>query len=292
MDQPWRPFSRTPNTVVGDLRVHPVIPGPGGRRPRGLYAWLPPGYDDPAHAARRYPVLYLNDGQALFDIGTKAEADGPGSGIDPAEWQVDETMTALHAEGIEVIVVGIPHAGVDRAYEYTPYSASEDLPPDRAATGLPAGGAAAYLDWVCERVRPLVDATLRTLPGPAHTSIGGSSLGGIVSLLALRRRPQVFGAAAVLSPAFWYCGPRLLTELEQDRLPPARIYLDVGGQECADTPGLPDRYVTGARRAAAILRAQPQVELRFVLDPHGIHHETAWAARLPDALRFLLGPGR
>ncbi len=314
MPDAWRPFDRNPHTVVGDLRVHDPIPGPNGLRPRPIYVWLPPCHDassdqgtdadthdsseantDPATgddpSASGYPVVYLHDGAALFDIHLKAEADDPSMGITPGEWQVDETMTALHEEGLDAIVVGIPHAGEHRSTEYTPY-----CEPHPAISAVlpelpwPSGEAAAYVDWVCDVVRPLVEASFRVRRGPRHTTVGGSSLGGLVSLIALRQRPDVFGSAAVFSPAFWFTGERLLAELEREPLPPARVYLDVGGQESTDVPGLTQAYLRDAERAAAALAAQPQLDVRFVVDPAARHHETAWAARFPDAMRFLLKP--
>ena len=143
----------------------------------------------------------------------------------------------------------------------------------------------------CDVVKPLVDASFRTLTGREHTTVGGSSLGGIISLLAYRQRPEVFGAAGVFSPAFWVLGPDSVEALASD-LPSGRIYLDIGGQESPEVSGLPSRYELDARRAADLLDRQPQVDLKFVVDPEGRHHETAWAARLPEAMRFLLGPGR
>ncbi len=280
MTNSWRRYDRSPNTVVGDLRVYAAVPGPLPHLTRELYAWLPPGYVDDE---RRYPVVYMHDGHALFCRYLKAQTDDPAMHIEPGEWMVDETMTELSAQGLAAIVVGIPNAGEERAVEYTPYLDVEPRGDGRAA---------GYVDWVCEVVRPLVDRSFRTLAGPEHTTVAGSSLGGIVSLVAYRQRPEVFGAAGVFSPAFWVVGERFLDDYVRAPLPAGRIYLDIGGVECADVPGLPNRYETDARTAAEIIGAQPQVDFRFVVDPQGRHHETAWAARLPEAMRFLLGPGR
>ena len=181
----WRPYDRSPHTVVGDLRVYAAVPGPVPERTRALYAWLPPGYED---GTGRYPVVYMHDGQALFDRFLKEQTDDPAMHIEPGEWMVDETMTALHDEGLDAIVVGIPNAGPARMVEYTPYTVLEPRQP---------GQATAYIDWVCDVVKPLVDTSFRTAPGREHTTVAGSSLGGIVSLVAYRHRPEVFGAAGV-----------------------------------------------------------------------------------------------
>lgn len=189
--------------------------------------------------------------------------------------------------------MGIPNPGADRVLEYTPWRV---LDPDEAhAVGLDAaahprvpGQAAAYVDWICDTVKPLVDAAFATATTREATTVGGSSLGGIVSLVAYRQRPEVFGAAGVFSPAFWVLGDDAVDVLCGPGLAPGRIYVDIGGLESADTPGLAERYAHDARRAAGALGVQPGVEMRFVHDPEGLHHELAWAARLPDALRFLL----
>lgn len=274
----WARYARTPNTVTGDLRVWPGLAGPGPAREREIYAWLPPQYAAHAADGRRYPVVYLHDGHALFDVHLHVATSGFDA-TDAAEWGVDETMTALHDEGLDAIVVGIPNSAERRHIEYTPACSFDPAMPAEA-TG--------YVDWVADVVKPLVDSSFATDPGREATVIGGSSLGGIVSLVGYRQRPEVFGAAGVFSPAFWYPGERMLAELETVPLPAGRIYLDIGGIESPEVPGRPQRYEVDARRAVAALEAQPQLDVRFVYEADGRHHERDWARRLPAAMRFLL----
>ena len=279
----WRGAS---GTVAGRVLVRPEVRDPTTGSRRHILVHVPPALGR-SSSARRYPVLYMHDGQNLFDAAT-----GP-----DAEWQIDETMEALAHEGLEAIVVGIPNAEVTvppraegRALEYTAYP-----PPDR-----PGGGADAYLEFLAGTVKPLVDASFPTLPEPRATGIAGSLLGGLISLYAVLARGDVFGFAGVLSPALWFDGGRLLEEAAALR-PSVRVYVDVGGREGAhrDTEALrrelSRRYRDDARRLVAQLRVngfRDGRDLLYVEDPDAVHHETAWAARGPGMLRFLLAPWR
>ncbi|HEX2865045.1 MAG TPA: alpha/beta hydrolase-fold protein, partial [Deinococcales bacterium] len=178
----WRPYPALPDsTVTGDLRQLDGVFSPQLGNTRHLLAWLPPSYE--ASPERRYPVVYLHDGQNLFDAATSFSGQWRVDG----EWRVDESMTRLAAEGLEAIVVGIPNAGDDRPLEYSAHRHSI----------LGGGRAPDYVRFLAETVKPPVDATLRTLPGREDTTVAGSSLGGLVSLRALFDRPDVFSRAGV-----------------------------------------------------------------------------------------------
>jgi predicted alpha/beta superfamily hydrolase len=246
----WEPYRG--ETVVGDVRVL------RGELDRDLYAYLPPAY---AETSGRFPVLYMHDGLNLFDEPLSFNG----------EWRVDETMEALAPEGIEAIVVGVPH-GEDRLVEY-----------------VPAAGGAAYIDFLVDRVKPLVDSSLRTAPGHETTGLAGSSLGGTISLYGFLVRNDVFSFAGVMSPALWF-DESLFALAEQVPRRDGRIWLDVGGREDPDEPERNARYVEDYERMASILRRKgygdSQLRTRYI--PDARHHESAWAVRLPDALRFLL----
>src|SRR5258705_10465824 len=148
--------------------------------------YLPPGYE--ASKRKSYSVFYLHDGQNLFDGAT--------SFIPGQEWRVDETAQRLIDAGkIEpLIIVGINNAGKDRIDEYTP----------AADAKYKAGGKAnLYGRMLVEELKPFIDAHYRTRQGAAHTGVGGSSLGGLVSLYLSLKYPRVFGRAAVVSPSVW-----------------------------------------------------------------------------------------
>jgi predicted alpha/beta superfamily hydrolase len=248
----WEPFRG--ETVVGDVRVR------RGVAERDLFAYLPPSHGGGA----RFPVVYMLDGQNLFDDATAH------SGV---EWQVDETMEELAREGIEAIVVGIPAAPDDeRGHEYSGEKIEQ------------------HLSFVVDTVRPLVEASFDVDQRRETTGIAGSSLGGVASLHAVFTRPETFGFAGVFSPAFWWTGDdRWFDLVEQSAVPGARIYIDVGDSELNDSEDTRRVYVDGFERMTALLRQRvDHGSLRAVLEPGGAHHETDWARRLPDALRFLL----
>ena len=266
----WLDYPATAqSTVVGTIKVSRDEVGPPQIAPRPLLVYLPPSY---AGSDRRYPVLYMHDGRNLFDAATSYSG----------EWQVDETMEALSAEGIEALVVGIPNADDARAGEYSPHAHRE----------YGGGNADAYLRFLVGTVKPLIDRSFRTLPDRVHTGTMGSSLGGLVSLYALFTRPEVFGFAGVLSPAFWWTEGTIFPWMEQAPFVPGRIYMDVGDQEVPEVPGMREAYLNDAIRMAALLRGKgyTDADLYFAVDPGGEHREAAWARRLPTALRFLLGP--
>jgi predicted alpha/beta superfamily hydrolase len=182
---------------------------------------------------------------------------------------VDETLQTLAGEGLEAIAVGLPHTGEGRLAEYSPFG--------RRGKGL----GNEYLDFVASTVKPLIDASFRTQPDREHTGLLGSSMGGLISLYGYFYRPEVFGLAGSMSPALWYAGSGLYDFVRSAPTVPGRIYLDHGTAE------------NSAARMARLLREkgyQDEADLRYVNEPGGEHSESAWARRLPDALRFLLRP--
>jgi len=248
-----------------ELRVAERVWSPELRNYRDLYVALPPGY---AESAARYPVVYMHDGQNLFDPNSSYAGD----------WGLVETLGALAVQGIETIVVGIPNKGRRRRYEYSP---SRDI-----LHG--GGGGDRYLAFLVETVKPLVDGSLRTLPERPHTVIAGSSLGGSISLYGLYRYPDVFGAAGVQSPALWFADRAILGFVEEMRaLPVGRVHLDTGLEEgagtVADVRALRDLLVTAGK--------VPGRDLSYVEEAGAGHDERAWGRRFREALPFLLrGP--
>lgn len=267
------------STATGDLRVLRGLPGPAGGPDRDILVLLPAGA---ATSGRRYPVLYLHDGQNLFDAATAFAG----------EWEVDETLARLAGEEIELIAVGIPNAGDGRYREYAPYRGRR-----RWATG---GGARAYVRWLAGTVKPAVDAAWPTRPEREATGVMGSSLGGLVSLWAAVQEPATFGLVGSMSTAITPGQQAILARLARLSPAPVRAYLDMGGHEGshAPSPALDRRWSAAMLREARQVRdalaasgLREPLTLRHVEAPDAIHHESAWAARLPDALRFLFGPG-
>ena len=245
--------------------------------PRPVFVWLPPGYE--RDTAARYPVLYLHDGQNVFD----ALASG-------AEWQVDENAQRLVLAGevMPFIVVAIPSdRGGDRIRELTPTAMV--LPPDGSGglrLSLSGGGLAAYARFLIEDLKPVVDARFRTRRGPQSTAVGGSSLGGLASLWLALHHGNTFGAALVVSPSVWWDDEFMLRDpsLRRPALPRPRLWLDIGLQEG-------ERAVDGVRRLRDALRERgwSAADLAYTEDPEGRHDEASWARRVEGMLRFLHG---
>ena len=275
MPETWIPYERHINgrehTVVGELLVCARVWSPQLRLRRDLLVLLPPSYRT---SQQRYPVVYMHDGQNLFD--KYASFAG--------EWQVDETMAALAQETppLEAIVVGIPNGEERRLAEYRP-----QLTSDKSARGD------RYLRFLVETVKPLIDAEFRTVPDREQTALIGSSMGGLISLYGAFRHPEIFGAVGVLSPSLWMDDGAIFGFIEQSPFIATRFYVDIGFYEGRLLPGETVRtMVRSARRLALQLGEQgysDQGLLRYEEDPEGVHNELSWAKRLPGALRFLLG---
>lgn len=256
----WRPYPareiwHTP-TVVGNLQTRVDFYSPQFDNHRDVHVLLPPSYD--AQPDRRYPVVYMHDGQNLFD--DRISFGG-------RDWQVDETMQTLAGEGIEAIIVGVSHTGERRVAEYNPYPFFWN------------GRGDDYLHFLIEDVKAAVDRDFRTLPDREHTGTLGSSMGGLISLYAFFKAHETFGFAGAMSPAFWVGGGAIYDTVERSSHLPGRIYLDNGTRE------------NSARRMAALLVRkgyQRDVDMKYVIEQDAEHTESAWARRLPDAMRFLL----
>ncbi len=262
------------HTVTGDIKMLPQVWSPQLENRRSILVYLPPAY---GAGEQRYPVLYMHDGQNLFDKASSYAG----------EWGVDETLEMLSAEGLAAIVVGIANMGNLRLAEYTPFE-------DMVAGG---GQGDLYLDFIVDNVKPLIDADFRTLPEPVHTGIAGSSLGGLISLYALFRRPEVFGLCAALSPALAGADNQIFGYIEKADPVGGKIYLDVGTREAGQAGAAGDAAVDWSQAYLDSVRAMYRLllskgyhtgaDLLYVEDEGGLHHESAWARRLPDALRFL-----
>lgn len=249
-------YRQTEHTTVGELRVLPGLYSPQLNNTRDLLVYLPPDHDN---GQQRFPVLYMHDGQNLFDRATAFGGN---------EWQVDETLQVLSREGLGAIVVGLPNAGEARVPEYSPFP------------GYGAARGDAYLAFIIETVKPIIDAAFRTLPTRQHTGIFGSSMGGLISLYAYFRHPEVFGLAGAMSPSLWYTRGAIYTYIRKAPVTRGKLYLDNGTHE------------PSASRLERLLVEKgyaPGRDLLYVAEEGGRHTEIDWARRLPNALRFLLG---
>jgi enterochelin esterase-like enzyme len=260
--------------ATGDLRLH-EFRSRVFRNTRYLRVWLPPGYDDAENGGRRYPVLYLNDGQNLFE---------PAAAFAGIEWQVDETVDRMIRENAvpPVVVVGIDNSGKDRIREYMPYRSMHPVM-------LRVQGRY-YPDFLTKEVMPFVSRNYRVATGPENTGLGGSSLGALIALYTVMARPGVIGRLLLESPSLWASGRQLIRDSRSVRLWPERIFLAAGTAE-AGSAEKSRSVVDDVRELAAILRRAVLSErrLRLVIKEGAGHNEAAWAERFPEALQFLFG---
>lgn len=265
--EPPAPPPRITGTV---LTVEPPA-GAASPPARPVWVWLPPGYD--AAPARRYPVLYLLDGQNVFDWRSAG-----------SEWMVDETAQRLVLAGAvqPMIIVAVP-SGRDRTDELTPTAGRMD-------GQRRGGGGPAFARWLLDGLKPAIDARFRTQPETASTAIGGSSFGGLFALWFALHHADRIGAALVVSPSVWWDDGFLLRDASQWTPAPGtqrpRLWLDIGGQE---GPGA----VPAVQRLRDTLLARgwaAGMQLAYTEAPDAGHDELAWAARVEGMLKFLYPP--
>ncbi len=238
-----------------------------------MLVYLPPGYD--AQPDARFSVLYLHDGQNVFD-GETAYVRGQ-------EWFVDETAENLISHGAiqPLIIVGVYNTGSHRLDEYTP------TPDSRLGHG---GKASLYGRMLIEELKPFIDITYRTQKDAAHTALGGSSLGGLVTLFIGLRFPKVFGKLAIMSPSVWWDKRTILYDVRHLTVkPPLKIWLDIGTAEGQK----PQRIVGDVRKLRdALIRKgwKEGHDLCYVEAEGAGHNEGAWASRVGSMLAFLFPP--
>jgi len=265
------PFIRA-QSATGDLRLH-EFHSRIFRNTRFLRVWLPPGYDDPANAGRRYPVFYLNDGQNLFEASTSF------TGV---EWQVDETGDRLIREGVvpPMIFVGIDNTGRERVREYMPRRSMHPI--------IMRVRGQRYPNFLIKEVMPFLARNYRVASGPENTGLGGSSLGALISLYTAIARPGVFGRLLLESPSLWASNRQIIRDSREVQRWPERILLAMGTAEAGRKER--DRsMVDDTRELAGIFRRAGLDDKRLMLliDEGAIHHESEWARRFPQALTFL-----
>lgn len=250
-----KPYTASPQVRIIDT----AFKIPQLNRTRRIWIYLPKGY---ATSSKIYPVLYMHDGQNLFNEQTAPFG----------EWGVDEALDTLQQKlGKECIIVGIDNGKDKRMTEYNPY----DNPQHGKGEGK------SYADFIAVTLKPFIDSKYRTKKGPENTFIAGSSMGGLISMYAIMQYPNVFGAAGVFSPSFWIA-PQVMADAEQyTPATPAKIYLYMGGKEGANMmPGFEKMY--------EILSKKSSINLRRSVYPLGAHNEKAWRDEFDDFYRWLM----
>ena len=259
------------NTLTGTLRLHKNLQSQFLEDERDVIVYLPPEYNSETH--RRYPVLYLHDGQNLFDAATAFAGN---------EWGLDELAEDLISrQEIEpLIIIGVYNTGAKRMAEYTHVR-------DRRGRG---GRAKRYARLLVDELKPFIDDEYRTLPDKHNTALGGSSLGGLVTLYLGLHHPNIFGKLIVMSPSVWWANRAILREVRSlKKKLPQKIWLDIGTCEGSN----PQHCVEDARMLRDALIAKGWTlghDFRFVEDEGAGHDEKAWGFRMADALKFLFPP--
>ena len=267
------PGAQPKSTVTGTVDIFDMRSETLGNT-RKVRVWTPPGYADTANKDRRYPVLYMHDGQNCFDSA------GSFAG---SEWRCDEAATELIAAGAvtPLIIVAIDNTGATRAEEYNP--------PDTKFLDKQNRGDK-YLTFVIDEVMPLVNSRYRTRTGRENTGMGGSSFGGNATLYAVMERPDVFGLAIVESSAVFLDNKAIVRRVRGHTQWPLRMYMAVGTAETARS-GDSEAFADVNIEVMEALRKAGMGEdrLRTRVEEGAKHFETAWAKRFPEALGFVFG---
>jgi predicted alpha/beta superfamily hydrolase len=244
--------------ICGNVKIIKNFPITSLKRKRQVWVYLPHDYD--TVPAKRYPVLYMNDGQNMFDPATSCSG----------EWYIDETLDMYAKHGIHdgAIVVAIENSAL-RQREYMP--------------GMEADK---YAEFMIYSLKPFIDLNFRTLPFRETTGIGGSSMGGLISLYIGLKYQSIFGKIASFSPAMGIGWNELASFSRKYSM---KIYNDVGTDEVRKSKRLSKKYADNVIAANRTLKkiGFKETELKFILEPGSTHHESAWARRFGDAFVWL-----
>jgi len=255
-------FPRKPKETTASKNVQILDTSfyiPQLNRHRRIWIYLPESY---ASTQKKYPVLYMHDGQNLFDNATA------GFG----EWGVDEALDTLGKKYGEVIVVAVDHGSEKRINEYSPY--------DMEKYGK--GEGEAYVDFLVQTLMPYINNHYRTKRSSKYTSIAGSSMGGLISFYGMMKYPAKFGAAGVFSPAFWIVDDKLktFTSKRASKLK-GRLYFYAGQQES-------ERMVPDMLSVFEILNQRSKAKLKTHIRAEGKHSEETWRAEFPLFYEWLM----
>jgi predicted alpha/beta superfamily hydrolase len=243
-----RKHTASPNVKIIDTAFYI----PQLKRTRRIWIYLPPGYK---MSAKRYPVLYMHDGQNLFDEATSYSG----------EWGVDEFLDSISRLGKkEVIVVGIDNGLSKRMSEYNPWEFEN----------FGKGEGDKYVAFLVRNLKPYIDTHYRTLKNKSNTYIAGSSMGGLISLYAVLKYPTVFGGAGIFSPAFWTASGIDSTVIADAKKVNSKLFFYAGGKEG-------DSMIPDMKRIEKEIKERSQSRIKEVIDQNRQHNEAAWRKYFP-----------
>lgn len=241
--------------VIGENYLIPQL-----GRTRRIAALLPSNY---YQTNKHYPVLYLHDGQNLFNEYAPY-----------GNWAIDKSLALLAKDGYgDVIVIAIDHGGEQRINEFMPYDSPK----------FGKGNGRLYLQFLVETLKPLVDRSFRVINDRQYTGIGGSSMGGLISLFGGLTLPDVFGKLMIFSPSLW-TSPQIYDQANIfSPVVPTDIYLYAGAKESRV-------HLPNVMRLKETLEGKLMgggVRLHLSVNKHGTHNEAVWGAEFPKAIKWL-----
>jgi len=247
-------IEKKPRVSTAGKNVHIVDTAfsiPQLNRTRRVWIYLPSDY---LGSKKNYPVLYMHDGQNVFDDLTSFAG----------EWNVDETLDSLGKHSEEMIVIAIDHGGSKRINEYCPYDMEK----------FGEGEGDKYVDFLVKTLKPFIDKNYRTLKNKQNTFIAGSSMGGLISMYAILKYPRVFGGAGIFSPAF-SVGPKIYDDIEaKGARVNSKIYFYCGAEEG-------ETMVPDTERAFSEMRKVSKSKMVCVIRQDGKHSESVWKEEFP-----------
>lgn len=250
-----------------------TLPIPTEQKERTLRILLP---DDYENSTKSYPVLYMHDGQNLFEDHTSYTKQS---------WQIKQTLDRLGI--VDLIVVGIDNSDL-RLFEYSPWKCSPDV---KKMTKIEVGGLGdIYATWLTTFVKPYIDNHYRTLNDQEHTMIAGSSMGAYISVYIACKYPQVYQTIGCFSLASWFNELAFLSYIdESDIALNQRYFISIGNQESSDksTPHFNQIYLDNSRRLKKKLESKGIKHILYI-ETDDIHHERAWQKVFPKFIQFAL----
>ena len=266
----------------GTVKVIENFPMKKLKRLRSLRIYLPPDYE---RNNSHYPVIYMHDGQNLFDVETSAYGH---------VWEIKKTLDSLYFEGKTkgIIVVGIDSDPRLRFLEYSPWNNEniQEIVPNTELINLSGGGGFSYLDFIIDELKPYIDKNFRTLRHREDTAMVGSSMGGFISLAAGVKYQHVFSKIAALSSASFFAEKELKLLIESiGKKLPMRIYMDVGTRETINPEfsEFSKIYLKSNEEIYSAFKSSGFDYIKFKVIHGAIHNETEWAKRFPEVIQWL-----